>query len=169
MRHTYGTRRGLRPLSDQSATLRRDACRLLQRLALGVYFGQQLAALGKRIVADLIIPLPLHPERLRARGFNQALEIARPVGKALSLPIDATSCRRMRNTPAQTRLAWRDRAKNVRGAFHCSSDFTGRRVILVDDVMTTGASLDECARTLKLHGAAEITLLVVARALPKPL
>ena len=140
-----------------------------QRLALGVYFGQQLAALGKRIVADLIIPLPLHPERLRARGFNQALEIARPVGKALSLPIDATSCRRMRNTPAQTRLAWRDRAKNVRGAFHCSSDFTGRRVILVDDVMTTGASLDECARTLKLHGAAEITLLVVARALPKPL
>ena len=140
-----------------------------QRLALGAYFGQQLAALGKSIVADLIIPLPLHPERLRARGFNQALEIARPVGKALGLPIDTFSCHRMRNTPAQTNLAWRDRAKNVRGAFHCSSDLTGKRVILVDDVMTTGASLDECARTLKLHGAAAVTLLVVARALPKPL
>lgn len=140
-----------------------------QRLALGAYFGQQLVALSKNIVADLIIPLPLHPERLRARGFNQALEIARPVSKALSLPIDASSCCRIRNTPAQTNLAWRDREKNIRGAFHCSADFSGKRIILVDDVMTTGASLAGCARTLKLHGAAEVTLLVVARALPKPL
>jgi len=137
------------------------------RLALGNYFGRQLAVLAEHGVADVIIPLPLHPERLRERGFNQALELARPVGKTLSLPIDRSSCSRTRNTPAQANLAWRERAKNVRGAFHCAADFTGKRVILVDDVMTTGASLDECARTLKLHGAVEITVLVVARALPK--
>jgi ComF family protein len=104
---------------------------------------------------------------LRERGFNQALELARPAGKALNLAIDSTSCSRTRNTPAQANLAWRERTKNIRGAFHCAADFTGKRIILVDDVMTTGASLDECARTLKLHGASEVILLVLARALPK--
>jgi len=137
------------------------------RLALGTYFGRQLAALAENIKADLIIPLPLHALRLRERGFNQALELARPVGQALHLPIDSSSCRRTRNTPAQAKLAWRERGKNIRGAFHCATDFTGQGIILLDDVMTTGASLDECARTLKLHGAAEVTVLVVARALPR--
>lgn len=137
------------------------------RLALSAFLGQNLAALAANLVADVIIPLPLHPERLRERGFNQALELARPVSSSLQLPIDATHCNRTRNTPAQANLPWRERVKNVRGAFFCSADFTGKRIILVDDVMTTGASLDECARTLKLHGAAEITLLVVARAMPK--
>ena len=137
------------------------------RLALGAYFGRQLAALAEKIAADLIIPLPLHPLRLRQRGFNQALELARPVGQALHLPIDSSSCRRIRNTQAQATLAWRERTKNIRGTFHCTADLSDQRIILVDDVMTTGASLDECARTLKLHGAADVTLLIVARALPK--
>ncbi len=149
------------------------------RLALGAYFGQQLAVLAetlagalsetlpKPFAADVIMPLPLHPERLRERGFNQALELARPVAAALHRPLDTATCRRTRNTPAQANLAWRERMKNIHGAFHCSADLTGQRIVLVDDVMTTGASLDECARTLKLHGAAEIVVLVVARALPK--
>jgi len=64
-------------------------------------------------------------------------------------------------------LPWRERVKNIRGAFHCTADFSGKRLLLVDDVMTTGASIDECARTLKLHGAARVSALVVARALPK--
>jgi ComF family protein len=138
------------------------------RLALGAYFGRQLATLAGSLAADLIIPLPLHPGRLRQRGFNQALVLARPVGRAYRLPIDATSCRRTRDTPAQAELAWRERVKNMRNAFHCTADLTGKRVVLVDDVMTTGASLDECARTLKLHGAAQVTALVLARALPGP-
>ena len=137
------------------------------RLALGAYFGRQLATLASNLVADVIIPLPLHPERLRERGFNQALELSRAWGHASRLPIDTANCHRTRNTPAQADLPWRERVKNIRGAFHCSTDFTGKRVVLIDDVMTTGASLDECARTLKLHGAAEVTLLVLARALPK--
>jgi len=136
------------------------------RLALGAYFGRQLSML-ERIEADLIIPLPLHCERLRERGFNQAIELARPVSRAWHLPIDATSCTRTRNTTAQAQLRWRQRIKNMRGAFHCSTDLTGKRIVLIDDVMTSGASLNECARTLKLHGALEVTALVVARALPK--
>ena len=136
------------------------------RLALGEYFGRQLALLAAPLTASVIIPLPLHPQRLRERGFNQALELARPVARARGWPIETASCRRVRHAPAQAGLAWRERVKNIRGAFHCTQDFTGQEVILVDDVMTTGASLDECSRTLKLHGAAKVTLLVVARALP---
>ncbi|MFT3849251.1 MAG: ComF family protein [Propionivibrio sp.] len=137
------------------------------RLALAGYLGQHLAVIAGGIEADLIIPLPLHPARLRERGFNQALELARPVGRATRLPIDASSCQRTLRTPAQAELPWRERVKNIRGAFHCVSDLSGKRVLLIDDVMTTGASINECARTLKLHGAASVTALVVARALPK--
>ena len=137
------------------------------RLALASYFGKCLSEQAEDLGADIIIPLPLHPERLRERGFNQALELARPVGEVLGCPVESTLCQRTRNTPAQAELPWKARAKNIRHAFHCSTDLSNQRIILVDDVMTTGASLDECARTLKLHGAAEITLLVVARALPK--
>jgi ComF family protein len=142
------------------------------RLALGAYFGRQLAAhlaqfAAPRANIDRIIPLPLHGERLRTRGFNQALELARPISAQWQIPIDKTSCQRIRNTPAQADLPWRQRLRNIRGAFHCSADLSGQRILLIDDVMTTGASLNECARTLKLHGAAEVTALVVARAVPK--
>ncbi len=137
------------------------------RLALAAFFGEQLAALGGRPPADLIIPLPLHSERLRERGFNQALELARPVSAAWRVPIAADTCQRVRNTPAQADLPWRERIKDIRGAFHCRADLAGKRIILVDDVMTSGASLDECARTLKLHGAVEVRALVLARALVK--
>jgi ComF family protein len=153
------------------------------RLALGAYFGQQLAAQAKDYAADLathqpihrsvpplisrLIPLPLHPQRLRERGYNQSLELARPISKVCGWPIEARLCSRTRNTPAQAGLPWRERGANVRGAFHCYADLSGQHIALVDDVMTTGASLNECARTLKLHGAAQVTLFVVARALPK--
>ena len=137
------------------------------RLALGHYFGRQLARLVQTISADLVIPLPLHPDRLRSRGFNQALELARPVAKALACPLDASLCQRIRNTQAQADLPWKARRQNIRHAFHCVKDLSGQRIVLVDDVMTTGASLDECARTLRLHGAASIVLLVVARTLPE--
>lgn len=136
------------------------------RLALGSYFGRQLALLTESSAVDRIIPLPLHRLRLRERGFNQALELARLPSRLWRIPIDTRSCRRIRHTAAQAELPWRERMRNVRGAFACASDFTGQRLLLLDDVMTTGASLDELARTVKLHGAAQVTLLVLARALP---
>ncbi len=138
----------------------------VHRLSLAPFLGNWLAEEAAGCVADLIIPLPLHRTRLRERGFNQALELARPVADVLKKPIDTDCCTRIRHTAAQAGLPWRERAKNIRGAFHCSMDLSGKRILLVDDVMTTGATLNECARTLKLHGAEEVTLMVVARALP---
>lgn len=136
------------------------------RLAVGQYFGERLASLMENVAADLIIPLPLHEERLRERGFNQALELARPVSKLRKIAINASICKRTRNTPAQANLPWAKRAKNIHGAFHCTEDLHGKRILLVDDVMTTGASVNECARTLKLHGAIEVSVMAIARALP---
>lgn len=144
------------------------------RLALAPYLGEQLLAPAAALIgaagtdsAPLIVPLPLHHQRLRQRGFNQALELARPVACALNLPIDVIHCRRTRDTPAQADLTWRERVGNMRNAFACTTDLDGRHVILIDDVMTTGATLDECARTLKLHGAARVSVLVLARALAR--
>jgi len=138
------------------------------RLVLGKWFGEKMAALiddhGHDL--DLIVPMPLHPQRLRERGFNQALELARPVSRHTGIPLAAASCRRVRPTRAQADLPWRERAGNVRAAFHCTIDLKGKRLLLIDDVMTTGASLDELARTVKLHGAAHVRLLALARALP---
>ena len=114
---------------------------------------------------DRIIPLPLHPERLRQRGFNQSAEIARRLSKKLGLALDCTSLIRTRATTPQAELALKERARNVRGAFECQGDLSGQRILLIDDVMTTGATLREAARILKLHGAAQIDIAVIARAL----
>lgn len=127
---------------------------------LGARLAERLAAAGQSI-----IPLPLHPERLRERGFNQSMEIARALGKALNLPVDCSSLSRLRATPRQADLPPGERHKNVRGAFACATDLTGRHIVLIDDVMTTGATVNECARVLKLHGAIKVTVAVAARAL----
>lgn len=135
------------------------------QLALADWFGRQLGdALGE-VEADCIVPLPLHPERLRERGFNQAAEIARAMAARLGLPVAIDTLHRRHATAPQAALPLDQRAANVRGAFECRSDLSGRRFLLVDDVMTSGATLDEAARTLKLHGAARVEVAVVARAL----
>jgi ComF family protein len=115
---------------------------------------------------DLLIPMPLHPSRIRERGFNHASEIGRYVARYLGLPLTTTLCQRIRDTPPQVTLAYDARRRNVRGAFTCNGDVAGKRVALLDDVMTTGTSLDELAKTLKQAGAAEVEAWVVARTLP---
>ena len=117
------------------------------------------------IKADVMIAMPLSKERLRQRGFNQAVEIARPLAKSRKLDIDLHVARRVTDTVAQASLPWKERRANIRHAFECRADLSGKSVVVVDDVMTTGATLDEFARTLKLHGAAHITNLVFARTL----
>lgn len=134
-----------------------------RRLASAEFFAGAMLA-GERPDGALIVPVPLSRERLRERGFNQALEIARPLARALGLPLDATSLARTRETPPQSRLPWRTRRGNVRHAFACSRDLSGTAVIVVDDVMTSGATLDAVARVLKDHGAARVVNWVAARA-----
>ncbi len=112
---------------------------------------------------DLIMPLPLHPRRLAERGFNQAAEIARVLSRLCGITMNTQLARRVRNTAPQTALPWRERATNMRGAFACDAGVAGLRIAVVDDVMTTGATLDEFARTLKKSGAARVENWVVAR------
>lgn len=134
------------------------------RLASADFCAQSMLA-GERPAGTLIVPVPLAARRLRERGFNQALEIARPLARALHLPLDATSLVRPRETLPQSSLPWRARKGNVRHAFACMRDLAGASVIVVDDVMTTGATLDAVARTLKDHGAARVVNWVATRAL----
>lgn len=134
-------------------------------LALGDWFGQKLAEGARGLSFDRIVPMPLHPHRLRERGFNQAVELARQIGRMLDKPVDLDACRRRRPTTPQAELPLKRRGANVRGAFECGVDLDGSAILLVDDVMTTGATLDECARILKLHGAGSVSVAVVARAL----
>jgi len=108
---------------------------------------------------DCIVPVPLSAQRLRERGYNQSVEIARHLGGKLE--IDA--CRRERDAPPQAGLDREARRRNVRGAFRCRRSFAGERVAVVDDVMTTGATLDELARELKAAGAASVVNWVVCR------
>jgi len=134
-----------------------------RRFANADFFVSAMLA-GERPTGDVVVPVPLSPARLRERGFNQSVEIARPLARALDLPLDGSSLLRRRDTPPQSRLPWRARRRNVADAFECQGDFTGRRVIVVDDVMTTGATLDAVARILKDHGATHVSNWVVARA-----
>jgi ComF family protein len=133
-------------------------------LAVAPFLGAALAACGAGD-ADLIVPMPLHPSRLRERGFNQALEITRTLARACNIPMDWRACERSHDTAPQASLPWSERRRNVRGAFQCRVSLTGRRIAVVDDVMTTGATLDEFARVLKKAGAASVMNLVVARTL----
>ena len=134
-------------------------------LAIAPLLGSAMvASLDQR--PDILIPMPLSDTRLRERGFNQAQEIARHVAKLSDLPLMPRACRKVRDTQPQAALPWKARAKNMRKAFVCDEDFSGKHVAIVDDVMTTGATLNELARNLKQAGAARVTALVATRTLP---
>ena len=135
------------------------------RLASADFLGRALAQSLVPFRPDLILPVPLAPARLAERGFNQALELARPLARALGVPLEIRSIHRRRDTAPQASLPWKERKQNIRHAFECEIDLTGKTVLVVDDVMTTGATLDELARTLKSHGATSVENFVLARAL----
>ncbi len=136
------------------------------RLAHARFLGTALASLVPPDV-DVVVPMPLAPRRLAERGYNQALEIARLVTSATGIPLLARACRKVVETPPQASLPWKERAKNVRRAFVCDADLRGKRVAVVDDVLTTGATLNELARVLRRAGAVEVAGWIVARTLPR--
>lgn len=133
-----------------------------QRLLVGAIFDHTLLE-GRD--ADAVIAVPSTPAHLKERGFNPALELARPLAHALKLPLLSGAVSRPHDAPAQASLPWKDRQKNIRNAFECHTDLSGLRILVVDDVMTTGATLNELARILKRHGAAYVENRIVARAL----
>ena len=113
---------------------------------------------------DVIVPVPLHVRRLRERGFNQALELARPIAERLRLPLDWQHVIRNRATDPQSDLAAKLRSRNVKGAFSIAAGFTAQRVAIVDDVMTTGHTVNELALTLRRFGVTHISVWLCARA-----
>ncbi len=140
------------------------------RLALARLLGGLLAQRVARDVAgdvDALVAMPLSNARLAERGFNQALEIARVISERTGIALLARACRKVTDTPAQASLPWDERARNVRRAFVCDADLEGMRVAVVDDVLTTGATLNELARVMRRAGAAEVRGWVVARTLPR--
>ena len=132
-------------------------------LALAEYLAGILAPCIAAREVDSVIAVPLSDERLRSRGYNQAVEIARALAPG-KVALDL--CVRERDTPAQMDLPFAQRRRNVRGAFRCTRAVLGARIAVVDDVMTTGETLNEIASVLKKAGAASVVNWVVARTFP---
>jgi ComF family protein len=142
---------------------------------LGGWFAKQLAKVAEHhageFAADVVVPVPLHPSRLRERGYNQAELIARPLARRLGIPFHSYLLVRTRPRPDKIRLTRRERWETVRGAYatHQRAKVDKMRVLLVDDVFTTGATLDACSRALHGAGAVRVAGITVARALPSSL
>lgn len=115
----------------------------------------------------LLLPVPLHPLRLRERGYNQALEISRALGRRLAIPVRHDRVRRIRHTESQSRLRADQRRRNLRGAFALERAIGVPHVAIIDDVITTGATVAELARLLRRHGVERVEVWCVARA-PHP-
>lgn len=152
----------------------------VDQLVLGLKFGARLqlapwfaavlrdATLARQELPlpDVICPVPLGPRRLVERGFNQSLEIARPLARSLGVPLAPRLAQRVLDTRAQSGVAPGERRANMRGAFEVAEAVAGLHVGVVDDVMTSGSTLDELAATLKRAGAARVTNFVFARTPP---
>ncbi|WP_320172268.1 ComF family protein [Maridesulfovibrio sp.] len=139
------------------------------RTEFGSVFRGMIAESADRIGRDcrpeLIVPVPLHPSRLRKRGFNQSLVLAKYISAFSDSPLDKKSLARVRKTIPQSSLSGDERRENLHGAFAAEHHaFSGKRILLVDDVFTTGSTVGECARTMLEAGAEEINVLVLARA-----
>lgn len=113
---------------------------------------------------ECLIPVPLHPSRLRERGFNQALELARPLSLHLHLPLEPHVVQRQRHTCPQSELSGESRRRNLRGAFRLTTQISYQHIALVDDVVTTGSTLNELARVFRQAGVKTIQIFAIARA-----
>ncbi len=140
---------------------------------MGVWFADRLAEVvarePERLAADLVVPVPLHPARLRDRGFNQAELIARPLARRVKLKVGPYLLVRTQPRPDKLKLSRSERWSTVRGAYEMRQGVRvdKLRVLLVDDVMATGATLDACSRALRNAGAARVVSLTVARSVPE--
>jgi len=133
---------------------------------LGQLLGKIVAASGTGFAPDCIVPVPLHPHRLRQRGYNQALELARPISKDFNVPLDITLLQRSRKTLQPQGLSATERKSNLRNAFTLAltSKTPAPKVLLVDDVMTTGETVRECCRVLVAGDVKEVQVAIIGRA-----
>jgi ComF family protein len=132
---------------------------------LAVAFERQAAVFPELGACELVVPVPLHVRRLAWRGYNQSSEMARLLARRRGLPLRQEALSRLRRTVPQMELGRSERAENIRGAFAANPELlAGRTALLVDDIMTTGSTLEECSRMMRAAGAAQVHVLVLARA-----
>lgn len=131
---------------------------------LSSLLAEALCARRKDPLPQLLVPVPLHPRRLRERGFNQTVELARPVAARLGMKLDRHLVRRVRDAPPQASLPHPRRKKNIRGAFATCATLDGIEAAILDDVITTGTTAGELARCLRRAGAARVEVWAMARA-----
>jgi ComF family protein len=164
----YGRARAVAAYDDVAAKLV-HALKYGDRLDLAPALGRWMANAGADVLkdADALVPVPLHWRRLWARRFNQSAALARAIGAARGMPVVRDAVRRVKATPQQVGLSRAERALNVQGAFRVpasgKAEVAGRRLVLVDDVLTSGATVDACARALLRGRAASVDVLVFAR------
>lgn len=139
--------------------------RVLLRRPLGLLAAAHLDDFARDFKAELIVPVPLHSKRLRQRGFNQAILLGEIFSQRWGVPLSRNNLRRIRWTEPQVNLGAAERAANVKGAFAVSraEEIAGLRILLVDDVYTTGSTVKECCRVLRKGGAAEVAVVTIAR------
>lgn len=130
---------------------------------LGSLMAQHIKQRTMETMPSLLVPVPLHPKRLRQRGYNQAIIIAEHLSYQLDIPLTRTQCKRIRNTATQTQINAKHRSANVNNAFVCSMQNPPTHVAIVDDVMTTGATVNEVSKALKKAGVAKVSVWCCAR------
>ncbi|MBN2690024.1 MAG: ComF family protein [Gammaproteobacteria bacterium] len=121
------------------------------------------ASYTKDAYPNLIIPVPLHKKRLKERGYNQALEISCPIAKQLNIKIDTISCKRNKNTLAQSSLSATKRSGNIKNAFIVKKPIHGKHIAIVDDVVTTGSTVSELAKAIAKTGDYKIDIWCIAK------
>lgn len=135
-----------------------------RKLPIADYFGQLMVERFRFVIQpDLILPVPLHPKRQKSRGFNQSIELAKPLAKALNLPLALQAAKRVKTTMPQARASGSAREMNVADAFKVEANVAGLSILIIDDVMTTGATVNELSLALKRAGAAFVQVGCVCR------
>lgn len=137
-----------------------------KRQEYGSFYGQIAAVYSREIIrnwgVEIIIPIPLHRKRMEKRGYNQAELIAEALGKTLCIPVDSRLMKRKVNTRPQKELDYRERKQNMKNAFFLKGENRYRRILLVDDIYTTGSTIEAAAELLKRNGAENVFFLTIA-------
>ena len=131
-------------------------------LTLAKYFAEAIAPIINNREYDLITGIPLNPIKEKERGYNQSALIAKELGKFLNIPVNNSLVKRIRNTPSQTKLNREQRIKNMNDAFDCDTNLRDQKIILIDDIITTGSTLNACAQVLKRQKATKVTAVALA-------
>lgn len=154
---------------DEAAKSLVSRLKYADKTHLAPYLGRLMAAQGREVLkdAELLVPVPLHWRRMLTRRYNQSLLLAREASKISGIPLLPDALKRLRHTPPQASLNRKERLDNVRGAFMATDKgktaIAGKTVVLIDDVMTTGATIYACCKTIKRAGAKEVRVLTLAR------